>query len=736
MHPHPRYFTLFLTFVALLNTGLYGSFGKALTPSPQVQKHPTCDPEPAIQPILKEYDEARYTPNFKPDDWKPRLEEQIKNHPLSLHLHRAYQTLIRFYIQDPDAIKELTRHYEELAKSHSENVDFLYLYARAIMEDEPDRAVEWLEKALKKDPQYPWAHLALAYRYSYKEPKDLAKAEDHALKAIMQCPDNEDMHRYLRLISKPEYLKAIFHRIRTLLTSFEQGKNLTLYPTLWQIAFKMHPPSDHDEVRQMIREDLKHLEETPETDDFTWWDVRYKGYTYLNDTEALKTIENEIINRFPMKALDVLYKSYLDEINEYFEKEYDSDKDFKKLKAYIKKVDDLIEKVPNLGMLWFYRMNLLSFLKPVPRDELLKTAVKFVEVSNQNPNFTLRDPEIVAGRYLVRADTALDKAEAFIAQGIEKLEKEHKKLESLPDSEEKRSREQMYIYRRWQAEQIRLEVRRKRKQWDKVEDSLDQLEHLLQSIKTLARVSEDIKRDLTVYSTIYWEERLNFAVERDHLAEAMVYFEQWVRESAGNPDYERFKKVYTEKIHDLWKKQGASEKSWQLWLKQLEQPSIGVAEFKPWEAIQKPLPDFQAYDLNGNQWNREDLKGKYALINLWATSCGPCVSELPHFQELYNEMKNEADLKVLSFNVDDDVGLVKPFMEKNGYTFPVILAGDTFLFQMKEPAIPQLILVDPEGNIRAYQVGFGGSPDEWKKQILDMIQSVKDTKDNRNSDSS
>ena len=75
--------------------------------------------------------------------------------------------------------------------------------------------------------------------------------------------------------------------------------------------------------------------------------------------------------------------------------------------------------------------------------------------------------------------------------------------------------------------------------------------------------------------------------------------------------------------------------------------------------------------MNGKTWSLKKLEGKTLLINLWATWCGPCRAELPHFQKLYERTKDRSDLALFTFNIDEELGLVEPFLKEHNYTFPV-----------------------------------------------------------------
>ena len=75
-------------------------------------------------------------------------------------------------------------------------------------------------------------------------------------------------------------------------------------------------------------------------------------------------------------------------------------------------------------------------------------------------------------------------------------------------------------------------------------------------------------------------------------------------------------------------------------------------------------PQFTLPDINGNQVSLSDFEGKVVILDFWATWCPPCVKEVPHFIELYDEYK-EQGFEMLGISLDaGGANDVKPFVEK------------------------------------------------------------------------
>lgn len=134
-----------------------------------------------------------------------------------------------------------------------------------------------------------------------------------------------------------------------------------------------------------------------------------------------------------------------------------------------------------------------------------------------------------------------------------------------------------------------------------------------------------------------------------------------------------------------------------------------------WERVGRVLlTEFEARDLAGKSWTREELAGKVVLVNLWATWCGPCRAEFPLLQRLHEEGR-----VVLAVSTDIDPALAQRFVEENGYTMPVIVdrtLADKIDFVM---GVPQNRLIDREG--RKLVEPVNGSGEEWLSLVRELM---------------
>jgi thiol-disulfide isomerase/thioredoxin len=116
-------------------------------------------------------------------------------------------------------------------------------------------------------------------------------------------------------------------------------------------------------------------------------------------------------------------------------------------------------------------------------------------------------------------------------------------------------------------------------------------------------------------------------------------------------------------------------------------------------------PPIEATTLDGKAITLQDFKGKYVLLDVWATWCGPCIKEIPQIQAVYDAFGKDERFVMLSLSVDEKVEDAKEFQEKKKLPWTQAFLGEGVhsptLKSFGVRAIPAFVLVGPDGKIVA-----------------------------------
>lgn len=124
------------------------------------------------------------------------------------------------------------------------------------------------------------------------------------------------------------------------------------------------------------------------------------------------------------------------------------------------------------------------------------------------------------------------------------------------------------------------------------------------------------------------------------------------------------------------------------------------------EAEDRRAPDFTAYDAEGNAVQLSDYFGKPLVLNFWASWCGPCKSEMPEFQQAFEERTDVAFLLVNMTTGRETQADAQALLEQEGYTFPVLFDLDAdAAMTYGVYSLPTTYFLDAEGDLVAWAQG-------------------------------
>ena len=123
-------------------------------------------------------------------------------------------------------------------------------------------------------------------------------------------------------------------------------------------------------------------------------------------------------------------------------------------------------------------------------------------------------------------------------------------------------------------------------------------------------------------------------------------------------------------------------------------------------AIGDPAPDGALPRLEGEGTESlADYRGRWVLVNIWASWCDPCREESPALQEFQREHGGE-DFTVLGIDSADLSDDGRAFVEEFGLTYPQLHDGDgDFADEFGATGVPESYLVDPRGRVRVIAKG-------------------------------
>ena len=118
-----------------------------------------------------------------------------------------------------------------------------------------------------------------------------------------------------------------------------------------------------------------------------------------------------------------------------------------------------------------------------------------------------------------------------------------------------------------------------------------------------------------------------------------------------------------------------------------------------------PVQAFQFKDTDGKFHTLADYKGRWVIVNFWATWCPPCLEEIPDLIELYTQREDVMVIGVaMEFN---DPNVVMQFVEAMSINYPTVLGNRRIASQLDDISmLPSTYFFDPNGQPAARKLGL------------------------------
>jgi thiol-disulfide isomerase/thioredoxin len=656
--------------------------------------------------------EMRLKKALTPAQARQELERQVARHPRVFELRDAYLRQLRF----SDRSLWLARRTEMLREAETRPRDPLALTVAAMTlhrEDTP-RAIQLLEQAQAAEPGDPISALLLAQIYHSGRFKDPEKARSFFEIYAEGCPGFLEWPADL-IISRAASQETQARMARALRQRLERSaepEDMPSYETLWSLEFRTRPPAEHAAVRQQVAADVERIEKLFPSPDARILEVLQRGAKQAGLPKEETEKINERIRRVAPRSYAAYQLAWEDWRQRHKEPESHEDAEAWKQwkRAYYAALSEWKDQYPEQNFLEDDWLSLGAELKLLVEKQVMARLARRIEEKKRRQDFllwtSLTAATIVLDNQWNAARTLPWMARAWgEAVRLDEFEQD----DTLTDQDRRRRLEsggfRGQVASVWlRAAQAAGErgVPRSLREW----------------VERPAPSNPDL---LSRHYTL----RARLAAIEGRRADALAFFQQALLARGKPPGMYRGRRIdpLFDDAKAYFVSSGGSEEAFALW----SAPRKSKVEERTggrWETPEKELPAFELSDMQGRTWRLKDLAGKAVLINVWATWCGPCRAELPLLQKLYEQTKDRTDLQVITFNIDEQAGLVAPYLKENGYTFPVLLAHDLVHQMLDTVGIPQNWIVDAKGRWVAAQLGFDTAEQDWVNTMLKKLEAA------------
>jgi sugar lactone lactonase YvrE/peroxiredoxin/uncharacterized GH25 family protein len=155
---------------------------------------------------------------------------------------------------------------------------------------------------------------------------------------------------------------------------------------------------------------------------------------------------------------------------------------------------------------------------------------------------------------------------------------------------------------------------------------------------------------------------------------------------------------------------------------------IGTLQLKIYKRLKvgDVAPAFEVNSLDGGKIRLADYRGKLVLLNFWAIWCGPCIAEVPHLKEVFDEYGKDERFVMIGLSCDRDPNAAKKGTAGKQMDWYQAFAGDMSRSDVIKDygvqGIPVTFLIGLDGKIIAK--GLRGN--QLKSEIAKAIEKIKD----------
>jgi thiol-disulfide isomerase/thioredoxin len=642
------------------------------------------------------------------------LRALVQRFPTDVEAHIEYQDVATRGQRGLEAGRE---EYRKLNDAAPDSALYAFLYARLLPPSEAELIAADLAR---KHAGFPWGHLLAASLEGRKGVRrDEFALRQHLARFQSLCPGSTASYRLASTLSDPEVLQASARSLRALLELDESLVNP--YPTLWTLEFNSAPVTDHQKIRQRVRRDLERL--IPRLASYpagTY--VVLHGFDLLDDIEGRRRAEDVILNVRPgsLDALRILRERF-DRKNVWPKPGVPAPKRAAYYRALFKASTEWITRWADYPDAWLDRLAAVRELGDIPDEDAIRTGEGLLAATRKRPldiSSTLYPFPIRVGELWLSRGVRLQEVVRLADHSVADSE-QHLWSSARGTSEDfKEVLEEV----RWLGQPLRVEAYA-------LLGRLDEARHILAEMEAVTPVlseqMDDEERMRRLSHTVLIERaRAGLSMAEGKIGDALAIYR---RAASHYPPEWRSQPVPAESVRrarELFRHEGGSIEAFDAWLTREESTVPESSAFAGFEKLSRKVPGFELRSVDGKVWRLADLKQKLVFVNVWATWCAPCQSELPYVQSLYERLRKRRNVLLLTFNIDDNIGLVSPFVKREEYSFPVLFAKN-YVTRLPggDMSIPRNWIISKDGVLEFEQRGFSASESvaTWTQRIERLI---------------
>lgn len=121
------------------------------------------------------------------------------------------------------------------------------------------------------------------------------------------------------------------------------------------------------------------------------------------------------------------------------------------------------------------------------------------------------------------------------------------------------------------------------------------------------------------------------------------------------------------------------------------------------EFVDRIFPKFELSNLSSDKITLEQLKGKPTMINLWFTTCAPCIDEMPILNKIKEKYENDFNFIAITFEKKESV---EKFLKKHQFEFEHLINGKNLIDKLGVNAFPMNLFLDKNGVLKVVEQGI------------------------------